>query len=102
MNLHAWLFVGVIAVLFLRQALYTADDGVAILSGLASAGAWGLFAYQSLAVEIADGAGGFVTRRYPAVALFAVGLGVVGIFIALTGPIAAIGRETRQQTTQER
>lgn len=108
MILWGWLFIGGFAAIMLRQALYTADDNIAIVTGLASFGAWGLFAYQSLFVEITVGGGADpVTRQYPAMALFAVGLGLVGLYIALTGPIAAIGsatqelRDNRQQTRTE-
>lgn len=107
MIVWGWLFIGGFAAIMLRQALYTADDNIAIITGLSSFGAWGLFAYQSLNVAITVGGGADpITHRYPAMALFAVGLGLIGLYIALTGPIAAIGaatqelRDQSQQTTR--
>jgi hypothetical protein len=102
MIIWGWLFVGLLAAILLRQALYTTDDNVAIMTGLLSFGAWGLFAYQSLSVEFTLGGGADpVTRRYPAMALFAVAFGVIGLYIALTGPIAAIGTAARDLTADQ-
>lgn len=99
MIVWGWLFIGLISARALQQAIYAQDDGIAILSGLIAAGGWGLFAYQSLSIEASTGSE-LVARHYPAVAFFAAALGVIGLFIALTGPIAIIGSATTETTNR--
>jgi hypothetical protein len=90
MILWGWLFVGLVGAAALWRATTTADDDVAILSGLIATGSWGMFSFQSLNVEIANGTE-LVTNSYPEMGFFGAALGVVGLFIALTGPIEEFG-----------
>lgn len=104
-HLYGWLFVGGLGAWFLRMSLFTQDDNVAILAGLVTTASWGLFAYMSLAVEVPAGTQGLVQRSWPAVTYFAIGLALIGAYIALTGPLAAIGREfsdMKQTQTNQR
>lgn len=89
----AWLFIGVVAILTTGATLATDDDGAAILLGIAGFASWGMVAYGSFDVTMLSGGSEF-SYTMPAVTIFAVGLSLIPLYIALTGPIDLVTRAT--------
>jgi len=96
-----FLFVGVAGILATAVALSTqtqaaalfpADDGIAIISGVVGFVAWGIFSYGALNVEVVTDSGGVVSTSMPAVTYFGVALALIPAYIALTGPVNIINR----------
>lgn len=81
-----FIFVGLVALTATAQTLRTADDQLAILSGLIGALSWGLWSYSALDVVIISN-GTQYAASYPSLAAFGVALVVPNLFVALTGPL---------------
>lgn len=90
----AWLFTGVVAILSTGLALYTTDDGVAMMMGTLGFITWGVWAFGTLDVRVV---GDSVTYSFtmPALTLLGVVLALVPGFIALTGPLDLVTRARR-------
>lgn len=82
-----YLFVGLIAAVATFQTIRTADDQVAIISGLIATMAWLLWAYSSLNVIVYDGSSNPIAAAYPSLAAFGVMMAIPNLYIALTGPL---------------
>ncbi len=91
MLLQAWLFIGAVAALTTGAALWTADDSIAILTGVLGFISWGLWAYGALNLQIVRDATTY-TYTQPEVALLGVALAIVPGFIALNGPVEMMAR----------
>lgn len=87
----AWLFVGAVAILATGLALYTTDNGVAMMMGTLGFITWGVWTFGSLDVRVV---GDSVTYSFtmPAVTLLGIVLALVPGFIALTGPLDLVTR----------
>lgn len=85
-----FIFLGVLAASLFAAALYTRDDSAAIVSGLLDFVVWGVWAFACFNVEVSDGAGSIVTREYPALAIIAAVFALIGLYVALTGPVALL------------
>lgn len=88
-----WLFVGVVAILATALALFTDDDGVAILAGTAGTITWGVWTYGTLNVRVV---GDSVTYTFtmPSLTLLGIMLALLPAYIALTGPVELVARAT--------
>jgi len=91
MLLQAWLFIGAVAALTTGAALWTADDSIAILTGVIGFISWGLWAYGALNLQIVRDATTY-TYTQPEVALLGVALAIVPGFVALNGPVEMMAR----------
>lgn len=87
----AWLFVGCLGVLATLGALVTADDGVAIIAGVAGAITWGVWTYGTLDLVVV---GDSVTYTFtmPALTLLGLMLALIPSYVALTGPVELVSR----------
>lgn len=92
----AWLFIGVCAILATGLALYTNDNGVAMMMGVLGFVTWGVWTFGTLDVTVV---GDSTTYSFtmPAVTILGIVLALVPGFIALTGPIDLIGRARRPE-----
>jgi len=87
----AWLFLGVTALLTTGAAVLTSDDALAIVMGGLGFITWGVVAYGALDVETVSN-GTTLGFTMPPVALVAVVLSLLPLYIALTGPLALVNR----------
>lgn len=87
----AWLFIGAIALIATISAVYTTQDGIAVISGVAGFLAWGVFTFGAFQVRVVTQCCVF-TRTMPAAAILAVALSLIPAYIALTGPIELVAR----------
>jgi len=93
-----WIFLGVVALVVTVMTLRTADDQLAIVSGLAGTMSWALWGYSALNVVVISGGTEFA-QQYPSLAAFGVVMAIPNLFVALTGPLQ-IARD-RSQLTDE-
>lgn len=84
----AWLFVGFVGVLITAAALYTNDNALAIVLGVLGTVTWVIWTYGAFDVTVVDG-GVELSFSEPAIAIFGIMMGLVPLYIALTGPIEA-------------
>jgi hypothetical protein len=91
MLLQAWLFLGAIAALTTGAALWTAENNIAILTGVLGFISWGLWAYGAFDLTVVRDATVY-TYTQPEVAVLGVALAIVPGFIALNGPVEMIAR----------
>lgn len=84
---HTFIFVGLVAAAATFLTLRTADDEVAIISGLIGTISWILWAYSALNVIVYDGSGNPLSASYPSLTAFGVMMAVPCLYIALTGPL---------------
>jgi hypothetical protein len=99
MLLSAWLFVGVLALLATGIATSTADDAKAILAGITGALAWGYWAYGALDLRVVKGSTTYQFSQ-PELTILGVAVGLVPLFVALTGPFEVVKR-VREPGDQE-
>lgn len=95
MIVWGWLFVGLVGLVSMRYALGTAQDEVAIVTALVAMGAWVLWGWQALNVEVVSN-GETLVYQYPAMTFFAAGVALVNLYIVLTGPVALIAEQPRR------
>lgn len=69
---------------------WTSNDMLAMMLGLIGTGCWLLAAYAMFDVEIVSN-GQTITKSYPAMGVFAVGLAVVTFLPALIEPFEMVG-----------
>ena len=91
MIMQAWLFIGVVAALATGAALWSADNAVAIMTGVLGFIAWGMWAYGALNLEVVRDATVY-SYSQPEVAFMGVALALVPGFIAINGPVEMIQR----------
>ncbi len=80
---------------------WTGNDVLAMMLGLIGTGCWLLAAYGLFNVEVVSG-GSTVTKSYPALAIFAAGLGVITFLPALIEPFELIGEAADDRDPIER
>jgi hypothetical protein len=85
-----FVFLGVLAAGLFAATLFTGDDTAAIVTGLLDFVVWGVWAFAAFNVEIATDSGSIVTREYPALAIIAAVFALIGLYVALTGPVALL------------
>lgn len=84
---HTFIFVGLVAAAAAFLTLRTADDEIAIISGLIGTIAWLLWGYSALNVVVYDGSGNPLSSAYPSLTAFGVLMAIPCLFVALTGPL---------------
>lgn len=82
--------LAVIGFLCLVVTWWTGNDVLAMMLGLIGTGCWLLAAYSMFEVEVVSN-GQTITKSYPALAIFAVGLAVVTFLPALIEPFEMVG-----------
>lgn len=82
--------LAVIGFLTLVVTWWTGNDVLAMILGLIGTGSWLLTAYALFNVEVISG-GTTVTKSYPALAIFALGLAVATFLPALIEPFELVG-----------
>jgi hypothetical protein len=93
-QLTALIAIGVLAT---AAALYTTDNGIAILAGVIGTFASGLATYGLFNIEVVSNGSVVAAGSEPAIALFTATLAMLAAYPALTGPIDLIG-ETKDDT----
>jgi len=86
-----WLFVGLVAILATALALFTDDDGLAIIGGTAGTITWGVWTYGTLNVRVVGDAVTY-TFTMPSLTLLGIALALLPAYIALTGPVELVQR----------
>lgn len=86
-----WVFLAALATIVSAVAIYTADDGIAILTGVIGFLTWGFCAFGALNLQRVMQSNVYTTSM-PGVAMFCILLGLLPGYIALTGPFELIGR----------
>jgi hypothetical protein len=97
----AWLFIGVTALLTTGGAVLTNDDALAIVMGGLGFINWGLVAYGAFDVRTVS-SGVTIQFTMAPVALFAVVMSLLPLYIALTGPLALVNRNRDDADSTER
>lgn len=95
----AWLFIGVCALFATGLAVYTNDNGVAMMMGTLGFVTWGVWTFGTLDVTVVGDSTTF-TFTMPAVTILGIVFALLPGYIALTGPIDLIGR-ARQPNVDE-
>lgn len=90
---HSWIFTGLVATVATVITLQTAEEEVAIASGLIGFFAWLLWGYSALNVVTHSGGTEFAFQ-YPSMAVFGVLMAVPNLFVALTGPLRIASQGT--------
>ena len=80
-----------IAVLSTAAALYTTDNGIAILAGLIGTFSSGLATYGLFNIEVVSNGSVVGVGSQPGLALFTATLAMLAAYPALTGPIDLVG-----------
>lgn len=95
----AWLFVGLVAILATGVAIFTDDDAVAIMFGVAGFVTWGVWTFGTLEISVVGGGDAPEMYQMPALTFLGVALALLPGYIALTGPIEVISRhrDTRME-----
>lgn len=96
MILFGWLFIGLVALVSFRYAITSAEDELAILTGLVSAVFWLMFGFQSLNVEVVT-SGIVTTYQFPTLMYISIGMAIPNAYIVLTGPLDIAEREYKQR-----
>jgi len=98
MILSAWLFIGLVAILATGLALFTSDNGMAILAGVSGTVSWGFWVFGSFNVQVVQDATVY-TFTSPVIPFFGIGMALIPAYIAFTGPVEIVGRvrQTRQE-----
>lgn len=64
-----------------------------VLGGFIGTFAWGMVAFGAFNIEVSVGGGvDPISKTYPAIAVFAVGMGVLSIVLAFVGPFEIMAR----------
>jgi len=93
---QGWLFIGLVGGIATYVTLTTSEDDIAILFGIIGLLSWGLFAVQSLNVDVlAGGKTEVISYSYAAVSVWGLALAVLNLYVVLTGPIAVIDQRGR-------
>jgi hypothetical protein len=80
-----------VGVLATAMALYTTDNGIAILAGVIGTFSSGLATYGLFNIEVVSNGEVVTAGAEPAIALFTATVAMLAAYPALTGPIDLIG-----------
>jgi cytochrome c biogenesis protein CcdA len=80
-----------VGVLSTAAALYTTDNGIAILAGVVGSFSAGLATYGLFNIEVVSNGTVVAVGSQPAIALFTATLAMLAAYPALTGPIDLVG-----------
>lgn len=89
-----FLLVGLTAILATGVALFTFDDVLAMIAGIAGFISWGLIAYGSLDVRVVGDSTTYSFTQ-PSITIWAAMLSLIPLYIALTGPLEVVNRFRR-------
>jgi hypothetical protein len=94
----AWLFIGALGVGCTATTLWTDDDETGMIVGALGFVTWGVWCFNALNVEVAEG-GTVFQFSMPYVVLIGLCWAAPCLFVLLTGPIDAVGKseETREE-----